>query len=299
MVSAESSQGTTTPSRAPHPNGGGGGLTTRAVTDVDFSRAADGTHIYGDAFTPDEIAAWYADEAEGYAELFDVESDKSYPYFAVNELHGWSRLPKGRVFKHVLGVGAAHGDELRGIQGRAEHVTVLEPTDAFTRESIWGVPASYVKPGVGGEMPFEAGSFDLLTCFGVLHHIATVSKVIMEMGRVTQRDGWLLIREPVVSMGDWRRPRGGLTKRERGIPPRLLKQRVEEAGFEVVRFDWCFTPAVTRLMGKLVGKPYNSPVACRIDALAGQLLSFNHRYHAVGFFQKLRPTCAFVVGRKR
>jgi SAM-dependent methyltransferase len=199
----------------------------------------------------------------------------------------------------VLGLGAAHGDELAPISKRAERVTVLEPTDAFTRAELHGVPASYVKPGVDGGMPFEDARFDLVTCFGVLHHICTVTRVLNEIGRVTARNGWLLVREPVVSMGDWRRPRGGLTRRERGIPPHLLRERVERAGFEIVRFAWCFAPVVSKPLRKLVGPPYNSPLACRIDALASSLLSVNFHYHATSAIQKFRPTCAFVVGRRR
>jgi SAM-dependent methyltransferase len=274
------------------------GLSSRQMSDQEFMRAADGTHIYGDAFTATEIEGWYSDESEGYAGLFETQVNKDYPYFAVNELHGWSQLPRARVFKNVLGLGAAHGNELRPLQGRAEHVTVLEPTDAFNRDMIYGVPASYVHPGTNGAMPFEDGAFDLITCFGVLHHIANVSFVIKEMGRVTRTGGWMLVREPVVSMGDWRHPRMGLTKRERGIPPQLLDQRIKEAGFEIRRFSWCFTPLFLRTIGKLVSKPLNSPTMSRLDGFTARLLAFNHRYHAQNWWQKIRPACAFVVAQK-
>lgn len=40
-----------------------------------------------------------------------------------------------------------------------------------------------------------------------------------------------LIREPTISTGNWRRPRPGLTRRERGISKPILRAVVERAGF--------------------------------------------------------------------
>src|SRR5438034_6737267 len=36
----------------------------------------------------------------------------------------------------------------------------------------------YVKPRTNGDMPFDRETFDLITCFGVLHHIANISHVM-------------------------------------------------------------------------------------------------------------------------
>jgi SAM-dependent methyltransferase len=269
-----------------------------SMTDAEFARATDGTRIHGDDFVGDQIAAWYADEAEGYSGLFYEQTDQKYPYFAINEYHAWSRLPKGLAFGHVLGIGAAHGDELAPIANRAEHVTILDPSSAFTRPAVHGVPATYVKPSPDGTMAFADNTFDLVTCFATLHHVCTVSKVLAELGRVTKPGGWMLLREPVVSMGDWRKPRQGLTKRERGIPPALLCQRVQDAGFQIVRRAWCISPVVIKPLNRLVGNAYNSPLACRIDGAVSRVLSLNHRYHAKSFVGKLRPVAICIVARK-
>jgi ubiquinone/menaquinone biosynthesis C-methylase UbiE len=79
-----------------------------------------------------------------------------------------------------------------------------------------GVPLTYVKPVASGTLPFPDGTFDLITFSGVLHHIPNVSYVVGELARVVTPDGYLLLREPIHSMGDWRGPRRGLTKKNAG-----------------------------------------------------------------------------------
>ena len=90
-------------------------------------------------------------------------------------------------------------------------------------------------------------AFALVTCFGVLHHIPNVSFVMSELGRVLEPGGVMLLREPVISMGDWRKPRRGLTKRERGIPLHLLQRIAVESGFEVIKQSLCMFPTTPRL----------------------------------------------------
>lgn len=63
-------------------------------------------------------------------------------------------------------------------------------------------------------LDFESEQFDLITCLGALHRIPNVSMVVNELYRCLGKGGYLLLREPVVSMGDWSVPREGLTKRE-------------------------------------------------------------------------------------
>jgi SAM-dependent methyltransferase len=65
--------------------------------------------------------------------------------------------------------------------GRAQKVTILEPAGEFQNPNF-----EYVKPDISGRMPFADNSFDLVTCFGVLHHIPNVSAVVSEMAWVAQ-----------------------------------------------------------------------------------------------------------------
>ena len=65
-----------------------------------------GEQLYGDDFTPEQIARWYVDEQEGYANL-GAKDEKSYRYYyhATNRLLGYRHLPDRR-FAHALGIGS-------------------------------------------------------------------------------------------------------------------------------------------------------------------------------------------------
>jgi hypothetical protein len=90
----------------------------------------DGKTLYGDDFDSLQIADWFADEKEGYADLGakDVAPD-SYGYHALNQFHGFSYLPD-RDFKTVLGFGSAFGEELLPIKSKIQAATIVGPLPA-------------------------------------------------------------------------------------------------------------------------------------------------------------------------
>ena len=257
-----------------------------------------GQSLYGNDFTTEQIAAWYADEAEGYANLGarDAQSYR-YGYHAWNRAHGYRYLPKGPL-PQVLGFGSAYGDELLPVADRAQAITVVDPSDAFSRAEVHGVPATYVKPAPSGDLPLPAGHFDLVTCLGVLHHIPNVRHVLGELARVTRPGGSLLVREPIVSMGDWRQPRKGLTRRERGLPLAWMEQAIADSGLTVVKRTLCGFPLTPRLFKPLRDGVYNSPVATWVDTQLCAAFGFNVNYHPRTAFDRLRPMAAFFVLRK-
>jgi len=268
----------------------------------DIERAFRGEIIWGDDFSAEELAAWYADEKEAFAELYgETDAGTGYPYHMLNRIHLYSRLPRNRRFAHALGLGAAHGEEIRPLADRVDRFTILEPSLQFDGDNVAGVPARWVRPVPSGDMPFEDGTFDLLTCLGVLHHIPNVSHVLREMGRVMRPDGYMLLREPVVSMGDWRRKRPGLTTRERGVPRALFLRAVEDAGFDVVRARMCMSRVWTRGLGKAVPRFsfFNSGWATRVDALASSVSSGLCFYHTRSILLRLGPASMTIVARKR
>jgi SAM-dependent methyltransferase len=258
-----------------------------------------GDALYGDDFDASQVARWHAEEREAYADLGANDRRRyQYAYHAWNGRHAFRHLPRDVVFDNALGFGAAYGDEFQPIASRIRAITIADPSAAFRQETVCGVPARYITPALDGRLALADGFFDLTTAIGVLHHIPNVSFVIGELARTLKRGGHLVIREPIVSMGDWRKPRPHLTRHERGIPLEILKAIVRSSGLEITRATLCGFVPVQRAFAIFRDDPYNSPLAASIDAAACRLVSWNMHYHARSFLQKLRPTSVFVVARK-
>lgn len=273
---------------------------TAHVTEIGgfADRYLSGRELWGDDFGPAEIEQWFADEREAYADLgASAGSAEEYGYHGYNRYYGFSRLPRRR-FEHALGVGSSFGGEFIPILDRLGDITILEPSARLRSASLRSTPVRYVEPAASGDMPLPTGRFDLGLCLGVLHHIPNVSRVLNEIGRVTAAGGWLLVSEPVVSMGDWRRTRPGLTGRERGIPRRLLERAVERAGFRIrsSRFGAAtLTPRIAQVLGRNL---YASRSGAMLDRTLSIATSWNYRYHADAAWHRVRPSSVFIVAER-
>lgn len=276
------------------------GETSRGTVEStdDIEKCLRGEKLYGDDFSAAEVETWFKDEREGYSNL-GAKSRKSYvyAYHALNTMHGYSALPD-KVFQHVLGVGSAYGDDLRPIVPMVSTITILEPSDTLQVDEIEGKPVHYVKPDPSGLLPFPDASFDLITCLSVLHHIPNVSTVFREICRCLAPGGYLLLREPIVSMGDWRSPRKGLTKRERGIPLAVLHKIIKGNGLQIIRERMCIFPITRRLKYLTRSPAFNSKALTYLDSLICQVPIWPRAYHPKNPLEKLRPNAIFLVLRK-
>jgi SAM-dependent methyltransferase len=258
-----------------------------------------GKKLYGDNFKEDEIRAWFNDEREGYANLGAKElNENEYEYNALNIYHGFDHLPKDMRFGEVLGFGSCFGGEFAPIAERIDQLTIIDPSDAFVRSSIFGIPCNYVKPVESGTLPFADASFDLITCFGVLHHIPNVSYVVSELARCLKPGGYVLIREPNVSMGDWRNPRPGLTKRERGLPLDVFKKIVDNNNLVIIRAGYCLFRLIPKVGDAFNIRVYNYMPLVWLDAQICNMLKWNIHYHATTTLQKFCPQSAYFVLQK-
>ena len=265
----------------------------------DISQYLSGTKLYGDDFTADEIEEWFADEAEGYANLGAKDkSEYQYLYHELNNQHGFKYI-KDKTFSKALGIGSAYGDEFKPISDKINNITILDPSEAFSDVTeILKTPCNYVKPSSDGNMPFEDKQFDLITSFGTMHHIPNVSHVMSECYRCLKDGGIMLFREPILSMGDWTKPRTGLTKRERGIPLNLLDEMMKKTGFEVVERSFCHFPQFPELTNKIGVFAYNNPYTTILEKLICRVFSWNIKYHRTTKFEKLAPGSVFYVLKK-
>jgi SAM-dependent methyltransferase len=264
-----------------------------------FNKYFSGQTLYGDNFSEEEIHKWYREEKEAYADLGSKDKTTyTYVYHALNKYHGFRFLPR-KDFANVLGFGSAYGEEFKPIAHKIKSLTIVDSSDALKQNSVSGIPIDYVKPDMGGKLPFSDETFDLITCLGTLHHIPNVSFVMRDLYRCLQEDGFLLLREPIFSMGDWRKPRRGLTKNERGIPLPLLRKMIKTTGFHIIRERVCFFPLIPRFFNLFNIYAYNSYILTLVDDYFSKLLRWNLTYHARNRFKQIRPTAVFYVLTKK
>ncbi len=261
-----------------------------------------GTKLYGDDFNVEQIKQWFDEETEAYANLgSNDQSNYIYYYHELNKVHGFNNLPDHQ-YNEVLGVGSAYGHEFEPILERIVNLTILEPSDQLTSTKIGNIKPSYVKPTIDGVLPFENATFDLITCFGTLHHIPNVSFVLKEMLRVLKPDGYILIREPIISMGDWENPRKGLTKNERGIPVAIFDKIFSSSNLNIISKSYCFT--ATSFLQRLINRfsktiIYKYKAYIYIDKWISAMFKWNVRYHAISMAQRIAPFSIFYIVKKR
>jgi len=255
-----------------------------------------GKALYGDDFNLKQIKEWYEDEKEGYSSL--DESKRDYEFHALNKFHGFNKIPKDKKFSKALGLGSAYGYEFLPVIKRIKNLFIIEPSKRLRLRELYGKKINYRSPKPSGDIPFDDRSFDLICCFSVLHHIPNVSHVLSEMTRVTRKGGYILIREPTVSMGDWKKERKGVTKRERGIPLDLFREMINKQNLEIVSERRILFPTTRRI--KLFGRfACNMGFFVMIDYVFSKIFSFNKKYHAESSIDKLQPQAVFYVLKKR
>lgn len=261
-------------------------------TDCFFS----GRKLYGDDFTGERLKRWFEEEQEGYADVISLSrQDYDYKYHSLNSFHLFSRvqIPPGA---RALGIGSAFGSEFDPIREMLQKICIVDPSSKFSKSPIVGT--TYHKPTISGALEFDDESFEIATSFGALHHIANVTDVVHEVHRCLTVGGLFLVREPIVTQGDWRTPRQGLTKNERGIPYDLMLKIFETAGFEIEHkalFDFSPFTGFIKRFGIAV---FNNEIATKIDSYLAILSSKNRRYHRTKLIHYFGPASIALVLRK-
>lgn len=268
---------------------------TNNTDDTRLASAFRGETIYGDDFNRDEIDQWFLDEVNGYSKLDHLASQTTYyAYRAMDEAYAWPHLDRTEM--DVLGLGSSFGSEFAAIANRISRLTIIEPGEVFWRSTVAGINARYMRPSPDGAIDLPSNSFDLVTAFSVLHHIPNVSYVFSELIRVLRPGGRLIVREPVVSMGDWRLPRRGLTARERGIPLQAMMALISSHQCSVVRARLIGFAPLQKLASMFGSSSlWNSAAGLRIDALLSRAFARNYRYHRTTFLNRFAPATGHWV----
>jgi len=154
----------------------------------------------------------------------------------------------------ILDVGCGTGANLKTLSefGDAEGVDVSPDAIEFCRER----GLTNVKLGAAEELPYESGTFDLVTALDVVEHLDDDVGGLREMRRVLRPGGHALIFVPTF-MWLWGVQDVVSNHRRRYRLPEL-RRALEEAGFEVERATYAnitFLPPVflIRLLMRITG----------------------------------------------
>lgn len=252
-----------------------------------------GRTLYGDDFDEDGIRKWFEEEQSGYFEISD-ESQKNAEYVELNRVTLFEHV-NGKKFDSCVALGCAAGFDVEALAPQVGRFVCVEPSEEFWRSSIGSAPADYRKPTLRGKIDLPASSIELFTAICVLHHIPNVGDIFSEAHRVLKPGGYLLVREPIVSMGDWRRSRRSLTKNERGLPAPWVLSALTAKGFTVKSATYAtFWPWIA-LCNRFGIDAYRHKWSTYIDLALSALSSWNSVYHRTSFLRKFAPSTLSVV----
>jgi len=172
----------------------------------------------------------------------------------------------------ILDVGCGTGANLLMLSkyGDAEGVDVSEDALAFCRER----GLDKVKLGAGEELPYEDGTFDLVTAFDVVEHMDDDLAGLREMRRVLRPGGRVLLFVPAF-MFLWGL-QDDVSHHRRRYRMSGLRRVLEEAGFEIERTTYAnitfFLPILLmRKLMRFTGIKAESENNINVSALNGVL----------------------------
>ena len=172
----------------------------------------------------------------------------------------------------ILDVGCGTGANLLMLSkyGDAEGVDISEDALAFCRER----GLDKVRLGAGEKLPYEDGTFDLVTAFDVVEHMDDDLAGLREMRRVLRPGGRALLFVPTF-MFLWGLQDDVSNHRRRYRLPEL-RRVLEQAGFEIERTTYAnitfFLPIlVMRQLMRLTGLKADSENNINVTALNGVL----------------------------
>jgi len=172
----------------------------------------------------------------------------------------------------ILDVGCGTGANLLLLSqyGDAEGVDISEDALAFCRER----GLEKVKLGAGEELPYDDGTFDLVTALDVVEHMDDDLAGLREMRRVLRPGGRVLLFVPTF-MFLWGLQDDVSNHRRRYRLPEL-RRVLEQAGFEIERMTYAnitfFLPILfVRKLMRITGMTADTENNINVTALNGLL----------------------------
>ncbi len=264
----------------------------KKISNQEYEKLMSGEHIYGDDFDFQDINDWFEDEKNASIACYEDADPNQYDY--LNYFHCYKNI-ESLKFDKCLAIGPAYGAELKFLSKNIKEFIAIEPEKKWWSNNINGTPVDYMMPKINGDISLKDGSVDLIICFSVLHHIPNVSHIIDECHRVLKPNGTIIIREPVVAMGDWRFSRRGMTARERGVPLSPLLKKINSLNFKIKNLRIYDFPA-TRKLAKFfrVSSYFNKPFFVALDYFLSNIINWKVIYNPKNIFQKIQPSGIYI-----
>jgi len=129
---------------------------------------------------------YYRNSAAQYDEYHSAGQDSEHDI----SLFFLSSVLELNASKSILDVGAGTGRVMKFLSKKFDHIQVtgLEPVESL-REIAYskGISRNDLLAGDGYSIPFPDNSFDIVSEFGVLHHVKHPEKMLREMIRVSKQ----------------------------------------------------------------------------------------------------------------
>ncbi len=98
--------------------------------------------------------------------------------------------------RSILDVACGSGEWLQELHKRGANVSGIDISRRAVERVRARLPDADIREGVGEELPFDDGQFDLVTCMGSLEHFIDQPLALKEMLRVAKSDATFLILVP-------------------------------------------------------------------------------------------------------
>jgi SAM-dependent methyltransferase len=242
--------------------------------------------IIGSDFSDEQMKTWYEQEENAYHEM---PRGRPYEYHAMNSFYGFRHVALQRI-KSVLAYGSIDGEELKPILGEVRgevycaDASSAEATSEFKR----------IKIGENSSLPMKDGSIDMITCFGVLHHVCRPQDAVQEFHRVLSKGGIAIIREPITSMNFGKGPRPRCTPNERGLPYLTFEEITRQFGFRIQKKFYCFSPFFR--LGPVRRFLESIGLMTVIDSIYSNFIFPRPKYFWNSLWDKARPgSCLWIL----
>jgi len=259
----------------------------------------EGEELYGDDFSSEQIKKWYEQEAEAYAQLYGINDNESNHSHHINIMYGYKHLEKIKSFNNVLGFGSSWGYEFMPIIDKIQTLQIIDSSEQTIAKKIGSITPTYYKANISGKIDIPDNTFDLVNALSTIHHTPNVTFILNELFRVLKPGGYMFLKEPVISMGDWRTKREGLTINERGIPPLLLDKIIKDADMQIIKKQYFCTMTAFLMRMSKNHSFFQSKTYFIIDKYLSRLLTFNMHYHPTKKRQRICPQTVFYILRKK